>query len=61
MDKQRREELINKYATEVVDAMDFENVCLTAVELIESNLKHYTDQEIIDEIKETHHSYLLDE
>ena len=60
MNHENRDTLIYNYATQVVDDMDFKDLCVFAVETIEKNMESYSDEEVITEIKD-HYPHLLED
>ena len=58
MNHENRTSLINNYATEIVEGMDMKTLGVFAIETIEQNMKDYSDEELITEIKD-HYPHLL--
>lgn len=60
MNSEQRDKLIDDYAWEVVDGMDIKDLCRMAAEQIASGLESYTDEQVIEEIKEFYPHLLED-
>jgi len=60
MNHENRASLINNYATEIVDGMDMKTLCVFAIQTIEQNMKDFSDEEVITEIKD-HYPHLLED
>ena len=52
MTPQERDKLIDDYAWRVVDDMDIKDLCRAMAQQIANNFDRYTDDEVVEEIKE---------
>jgi hypothetical protein len=59
MTPEQRDELIDNYAWEIVDGMDVKDLCRMAAEQIASGMEEYTDEQVIEEVKE-YYPHLLE-
>jgi len=59
MTPEQRDKLIDDYAYEIVDAMDIKDLCRMAAEQIALNMDDYTDDQVIEEVKE-YYPHLLE-
>lgn len=56
-----RDDLISEYAALVVDGMDMETLCMYAIEKIRDDLKTYSDEDLIEEVREYYPHLLGDD
>ena len=60
MDFTKREELVQAYINQMIDSMDTKDLIRIVWEQLEENLKDYSDDELITEIREYHPEVLSD-
>lgn len=56
-----REDLISEYAALVVDGMDMEMLCMYAIEKIRDDLRTYSDEDLIEEVRDFYPHLLGDD
>ena len=55
-----KNDLISEYAALVVDGMDMTTLCVYAIEKMRGDLETYSDDELIEEVRE-YYPHLLEE
>jgi hypothetical protein len=61
MNKEQRNDLIDQYVGRIVDGMDWKDLAQIAGEALVSNLKSYTDDELVGEIADYYPDLLQDD
>ena len=60
MNPEQRDKLIDNYAWEIVDGMDIKDLCQMAAEQIALGMASHTDEQVVEEIRESYPHLLED-